>query len=108
MLFQAPSGERFRSMVEVQKFALSVYVYRDWFVLENLVQVTKMTRLPSIFQYVIQHPEYKVDGLSMSQFSFQIPRPLQEKYVRKRPAAPHLTAATHSGRPLEPTEGMHL
>ncbi|KAK9931571.1 hypothetical protein M0R45_018843 [Rubus argutus] len=71
-------------MVEVQKNVLSLSVYGDW--------------------YLIEHPEYMVDGLSMSQFSFQIPRPLQENYVRKRPTAPHLTAATHSGRPLERTE----
>ncbi|KAK9931555.1 hypothetical protein M0R45_018828 [Rubus argutus] len=71
--YQAPSGKRLRSMVEIQK-------------------------------YLIEHPEYMVDGLSMSQFSFQIPRPLQENYVRKRPAAPRLTAAAHAGRHLEPTE----
>ncbi|PRQ37018.1 putative transcription factor & chromatin remodeling CW-Zn family [Rosa chinensis] len=71
--YQAPSGKRLRSMVEVQK-------------------------------YLIEHPEYMVDGLSMAQFSFQIPRPLQENYVRKRPAAPRLTAAAHASRTLEPTE----
>ncbi|KAL6189288.1 hypothetical protein ACLB2K_040677 [Fragaria x ananassa] len=71
--YQAPSGKRLRSMVEIQK-------------------------------YLIEHPEYMVDGLSMAQFSFQIPRPLQENYVRKRPAAPRLTAADHASRTLEPTE----
>ncbi|KAK9931557.1 hypothetical protein M0R45_018830 [Rubus argutus] len=59
-------------------------------------------------KYVIEHPEYMVDGLSMSQFSFQILRPLQENYVRKRPAAPRLTAAAHAGRPLEATEANHI
>ncbi|KAK9931560.1 hypothetical protein M0R45_018833 [Rubus argutus] len=67
-------------MVEVQKNVLRVSVYSDW--------------------YLIEHPEYRMDGLSMSQFSFQIPRPLQENYVRKRPATPLLTAAAHSGRDL--------
>ncbi|XP_050373080.1 methyl-CpG-binding domain-containing protein 2 [Argentina anserina] len=70
--YQAPSGKRLRSMVEVQK-------------------------------YLIEHPEYMVDGLSMAQFSFQIPRPLQENYVRKRPAAPRLTASPHGSRTLDPT-----
>lgn len=61
-----------------------------------------------LFRYLIEHPEYMVDGLSMAQFSFQIPRPLQENYVRKRPAAPRLTAADHASRTLEPTEGEYL
>ncbi|EYU25746.1 hypothetical protein MIMGU_mgv11b018103mg [Erythranthe guttata] len=29
-----------------------------------------------------------VEGLSFSQFSFQVPKPLQENYVRKRPRPP--------------------
>ncbi|XVF69854.1 hypothetical protein PTKIN_Ptkin11bG0114100 [Pterospermum kingtungense] len=59
--YQAPSGKRLRSMVEVQK-------------------------------YLIEHPEYATEGVTLSRFSFQIPKPLQEDYVRKRPArltAPH-------------------
>ncbi|KAF9617537.1 hypothetical protein IFM89_037349 [Coptis chinensis] len=52
--YMAPSGKRFRSMVEIQK-------------------------------YLLDHPEYLRDGVNMSQFSFQIPKPLQEDYVRKRP-----------------------
>ncbi|KAK3221228.1 hypothetical protein Dsin_008253 [Dipteronia sinensis] len=35
----------------------------------------------------------------MSQFSFQIPKPLQENYVRKRPAR-----VTDNDKPLEPGE----
>ncbi|KAK8490404.1 hypothetical protein V6N13_076418 [Hibiscus sabdariffa] len=53
--YQAPTGKRLRSMVEVQK-------------------------------YLIDHPEYAAEGVNMSRFSFQIPKPLQEDYVRKRPA----------------------
>ncbi|GKV00373.1 hypothetical protein SLEP1_g13067 [Rubroshorea leprosula] len=52
--YQAPSGKRLRSMVEVQK-------------------------------YLSEHPEYIREGVTLSQFSFQIPKPLQEDYVRKRP-----------------------
>ncbi|KAK9097702.1 hypothetical protein Syun_024747 [Stephania yunnanensis] len=51
--YQAPSGKKLRSMVDVQKFLL-------------------------------EHPEYITAGVTMSQFSFQIPRPLQENYVRKK------------------------
>ncbi|GMI92912.1 hypothetical protein HRI_002960500 [Hibiscus trionum] len=53
--YQAPSGKRLRSMVEVQK-------------------------------YLIEHPEYATEGINLSRFSFQIPKPLQDDYVRKRPA----------------------
>ncbi|KAK4354074.1 hypothetical protein RND71_026268 [Anisodus tanguticus] len=40
--------------------------------------------------YLQEHPEYVTQGVSMSQFSFQIPRPLQENYVKKRPYRPAL------------------
>lgn len=52
--YQAPSGKRLRSMVEIEN-------------------------------YLAEHPEYTDKGVKMSQFSFQIPKPLQEDYVRKRP-----------------------
>ncbi|OMO61342.1 Methyl-CpG DNA binding protein [Corchorus olitorius] len=58
--YQAPSGKRLRSMVEVEK-------------------------------YLTEHPEYATEGVTMSRFSFQIPKPLQEDYVRKRP--PRLSAS---------------
>ncbi|XWS52320.1 hypothetical protein CRYUN_Cryun11dG0057700 [Craigia yunnanensis] len=69
--YQAPSGKRLRSVVEVQK-------------------------------YLIEHPEYATEGVSLSRFSFQIPKPLQEDYVRKRPA--RITASHDNARPLEPGE----
>ncbi|KAK1551192.1 hypothetical protein Q3G72_031695 [Acer saccharum] len=50
--------------------------------------------------YLMEHPEYTSDGVTMSQFSFQIPKPLQENYVRKRPAR-----VTDNDKPLEPGEG---
>lgn len=37
-------------------------------------------------RYLNDHPEYIREGVKLSQFSFQIPRPLQDDYVRKRPA----------------------
>ncbi|KAM7480962.1 hypothetical protein LguiB_005545 [Lonicera macranthoides] len=33
--------------------------------------------------YLLEHPEY-MEGVSMSQFSFQIPRPLQKNYVKRK------------------------
>ncbi|KAJ0677218.1 putative transcription factor & chromatin remodeling CW-Zn family [Helianthus annuus] len=34
--------------------------------------------------YLIKHPEYVEQGVTLAQFSFQVPKPLQENYVRKR------------------------
>ncbi|XVF47578.1 hypothetical protein PTKIN_Ptkin03bG0120800 [Pterospermum kingtungense] len=69
--YQAPSGKRLRSMVEVQK-------------------------------YLSEHPEHSAQGVTLSRFSFQIPKPLQGDYVRKRPACQ--TATRDNARPLEPRE----
>lgn len=33
---------------------------------------------------MFKHPEYVVQGVTLSQFSFRIPKPLQENYVKKR------------------------
>ncbi|KAE8125977.1 hypothetical protein FH972_020736 [Carpinus fangiana] len=68
--YEAPSGKRLRSIVEIQK-------------------------------YLLEHPEYMRDGVTLSQFSFQIPKPLQKDYVRKR--TPLLTTSLDT-RPLEPGE----
>jgi len=60
-------------------------------------------------RYLLEHPEYVERGVKLSQFSFQIPRPLQENYVRKRPAV-RMSNSLDSGlglpRPLEAVEGM--
>jgi hypothetical protein len=37
-----------------------------------------------VFRFLADHPEYLTDGVNLSRFSFQIPKPLQENYVRKR------------------------
>ena len=39
-----------------------------------------------INRFLDKHPEYMEQGVTLSQFSFQTPKPLQENYVRKRPA----------------------
>lgn len=58
-------------------------------------------------RYYEEHPEYKEQGISLSQFSFQIPRPLQENYVRKRPRAAPTSDADDVGmlRLPHPPEG---
>lgn len=42
----------------------------------------------SLPRHLEEHPEYVAQGVQTSQFSFQIPRPLQEDYVKKRRPAP--------------------
>lgn len=53
-------------------------------------------------RYLAEHPQY-AGGVKLSQFSFQIPKPLQENYVRKRPA--RVIASQDSIKALEPSEG---
>ncbi|KAL7137027.1 hypothetical protein ABFS83_10G067000 [Erythranthe nasuta] len=48
----------------------------------------RLRSMLEIQRYLNEHPEYMVEGLSFSQFSFQVPKPLQENYVRKRPRPP--------------------
>ncbi|KAH7572500.1 hypothetical protein ACOSP7_015673 [Xanthoceras sorbifolium] len=73
------------------KFADVYYVAPSGKRLRSMVEIQK---------YLTEHPEYTRDGVTMSQFSFQIPKPLQENYVRKRPA--RLTASHDNDKPLEP------
>ncbi|KAI3951173.1 hypothetical protein MKW98_028577 [Papaver atlanticum] len=54
--------------------------------------------------FLDDHPEYLSAGVTMSQFSFQIPKPLQVNYVRKRPKTVAPTPGFSMSRPLEPTE----
>lgn len=63
----------------------------------------KLRSMVEVQKYLLEHPEYVEEGVTMSQFSFQIPKPLQENYVRKRP--PRVTDGTALGmsRPLEPS-----
>ncbi|KAL6521285.1 methyl-CpG-binding domain-containing protein [Orobanche gracilis] len=48
----------------------------------------RLRSMVEIHRYLYEHPEYMNEGVNLSQFSFQIPRPLQENYVRKRPTRP--------------------
>ncbi|KAK9266000.1 hypothetical protein L1049_012500 [Liquidambar formosana] len=67
----------------------------------------RLRSMVEIQKYLLEHPEYMREGVTLSQFSFQIPRPLQENYVRKRPArltASYDGASLGMSRPLEPDE----
>ncbi|OIW03084.1 hypothetical protein TanjilG_07236 [Lupinus angustifolius] len=48
----------------------------------------KLRSMVEINNYLLEHPEYTSHGVDLTKFSFQIPKPLQENYVRKRPAKP--------------------
>ncbi|CAA0842188.1 Methyl-CpG-binding domain-containing protein 2 [Striga hermonthica] len=59
------------------KFADVYYVSPSGKRLRSMVEVQR---------YLNEHPEYLEDGVSLSRFSFQTPKPLRESYARKRPA----------------------
>ncbi|EOA17108.1 hypothetical protein CARUB_v10005368mg [Capsella rubella] len=46
----------------------------------------KLRSTVEVQKYLNDNPEYTRQGVKISQFSFQIPKPLQDDYVRKRPA----------------------
>ncbi|CAL1357601.1 unnamed protein product [Linum trigynum] len=64
----------------------------------------KLRSIVEVHKYLADHPEF-AEGLSMSQFSFQTPKPLQENYVRKRPRLP---PQTDNPRLLQPAEATPL
>jgi len=63
----------------------------------------KLRSLVEVDRYLQENPEYGAQGVTLSQFSFQIPRPLRQNYVKKRPknASPSDEAAT---KPVQPVE----
>ncbi|XP_058207843.1 methyl-CpG-binding domain-containing protein 2-like [Rhododendron vialii] len=69
------------------KFADVYYVVPSGKRLRSMVEIQR---------YLLQHPEYMEAGVTMSQFSFQTPKPLQENYVRKRAPA-RLTTPVDGG-----------
>ncbi|XP_020220201.1 methyl-CpG-binding domain-containing protein 2 [Cajanus cajan] len=75
------------------KFADIYYVAPSGKRLRSMVEIQK---------FLTDHPEYTRDGVTMKQFSFQIPKPLQENYVRKRTA--RLTSSYEVSGPIEPAQ----
>lgn len=61
----------------------------------------KLRSMVEIQRYLNEHPKCVEEGVRLSQFSFQIPRPLQENYVRKRTARP---PPPSDGGSLNPSE----
>lgn len=100
-------------MVEVQKYVLSTFLvvlvlfeFTDRGTLDSdFLFHLKFSSLLYLFRYLLEHPEYVEEGVTLSQFSFQIPKPLQENYVRKRPRVTDGTGLGMS-RPLEPSVGL--
>lgn len=45
----------------------------------------KLRSLVEVDRYLSENPEYAAQGVTLAQFSFQIPRPLRQNYVKKRP-----------------------
>ncbi|KAH9608163.1 hypothetical protein KSS87_012145 [Heliosperma pusillum] len=44
----------------------------------------RLRSMVEVHKYLMEHPEFIRQGATLSQFSFQTPKPLQENYVRKR------------------------
>lgn len=141
VLYVAPSGKRLRSMVEIQRcvcsFQCPSHFHRVMSVQYQHNLLTSYFSLWVVFcfkismngspvfhfislvffllmlRYLLQHPEYMEAGVTMSQFSFQTPKPLQENYVRKRAPA-RLTTPVNGGSNmvrmlpgfLQPSDGM--
>ncbi|MCL7040267.1 hypothetical protein MKW94_006299 [Papaver nudicaule] len=61
----------------------------------------RLRSMVEIQKYILEHPDA---GLTTSQFSFQIPKPLQENYVRKRSRTETPSPGLSLPQPLEPTE----
>lgn len=78
----------------------------------NLLPVTYRQLLYTLItsllscRYLNDHPQYIREGVKLSQFSFQIPKPLQDNYVRKRPA--RLSESSDNTNTPVATEGMLL
>ncbi|XP_042430453.1 methyl-CpG-binding domain-containing protein 2-like [Zingiber officinale] len=60
----------------------------------------KLRSMVEVERYLQAQPEHARDGVNISQFSFLIPRPLQDNYVRKPSATRNMNKPT----PLEPYE----
>ncbi|XP_021715897.1 methyl-CpG-binding domain-containing protein 2-like [Chenopodium quinoa] len=63
----------------------------------------RLRSMVEVQRYLLEHPEYIMQGVTLSQFSFQIPKPLQENYVRKRAARSPMPDGSNFGmaRPLQ-------
>lgn len=61
-------------------------------------------------RFLQENPEYVAQGVTLAQFSFQIPRPLRQDYVKKKPKLinPSDDASTITSKSFQPEEGLYL
>ncbi|XP_062194065.1 methyl-CpG-binding domain-containing protein 2-like [Phragmites australis] len=66
----------------------------------------KLRSLVEIDRYLQENPEYVAQGITLAQFSFQIPRPLRQGYVKKKAKliSPSDEASTITSKSLQPEE----
>lgn len=58
-------------------------------------------------RFLQENPEYVAQGVTLAQFSFQIPRPLRHDYVKKKPKLinPSDEASTITSKSFQAEEG---
>jgi len=61
----------------------------------------KLRSLVEVDRYLSENPQYAAQGITLAQFSFQIPRPLRQNYVKKKPKLPSDEATTKHLQPVE-------
>ncbi|PWZ16388.1 Methyl-CpG-binding domain-containing protein 2 [Zea mays] len=61
---------------------------------------------PAMPRFLQENPEYVAQGVTLAQFSFQIPRPLRQDYVKKKPKLINASdeASTITSKSSEPDE----
>ncbi|CAN6211142.1 unnamed protein product [Urochloa humidicola] len=66
----------------------------------------KLRSLVEIDRFLQENPEYVAQGVTLAQFSFQIPRPLRQDYVKKKPKLvnPSDEASTIMSKSFQPEE----
>ncbi|XP_021308486.1 methyl-CpG-binding domain-containing protein 2-like isoform X2 [Sorghum bicolor] len=66
----------------------------------------KLRSLVEIDRFLQENPEYVAQGVTLAQFSFQIPRPLRQDYVKKKPKLinPSDEASTITSKSFQPEE----
>ncbi|TVU10088.1 hypothetical protein EJB05_43596 [Eragrostis curvula] len=70
----------------------------------------KLRSLVEVDRYLQENPEYVAQGITLAQFSFQIPRPLRQDYVKKKAKliSPSDEAITPMSKSVQPEEANPL
>uniref|UniRef100_A0A0A9DN22 MBD domain-containing protein n=1 Tax=Arundo donax TaxID=35708 RepID=A0A0A9DN22_ARUDO len=66
----------------------------------------KLRSLVEIDRYLQENPKYVAQGITLAQFSFQIPRPLRQDYIKKKAKliSPSDEASTITSKSIQPEE----